>query len=66
MESDTKRMRGQRPVVFANLRDGTGVDAIAEFLTRLGGLRLTSVHLRRPSLQGSDVRRRFEIARLTL
>ena len=41
MESDTKRMRGQRPYVFANLRDGTGVDAIAEFLTRVGGLAAT-------------------------
>ncbi|MEE1613587.1 urease accessory protein UreG [Microvirga sp. CF3016] len=38
MEEDTKRMRGQRPFVFSNIRDGVGVDAIAAFIERAGGL----------------------------
>jgi urease accessory protein len=38
MEEDTKRMRGQRPYVFSNIRDGIGVDAIAQFIERAGGL----------------------------
>lgn len=36
MRSDTLRMRGERPFVFANLRAGTGVDTIAEFLLARG------------------------------
>jgi urease accessory protein len=38
MDADTKRMRGQRPYVFTNLRDGTGADAVAHFVERTGGL----------------------------
>jgi urease accessory protein len=38
MEEDTKRMRGQRPYVFSNIRGGIGVDAIARFIERTGGL----------------------------
>jgi urease accessory protein len=38
MEADTKRMRGQRPYVFTNLRDGTGADVVARFIERTGGL----------------------------
>ena len=38
MEEDTKRMRGQRPYVFSNIRDGVGVDAIAKFIEQAGGL----------------------------
>ena len=38
MEEDTKRMRGQRPYVFSNVRDGVGVDAIAKFIEQTGGL----------------------------
>ncbi len=38
MEDDTKRMRGQRPYVFSNIRDGVGVDAIAKFIEQAGGL----------------------------
>jgi urease accessory protein len=33
MEEDTKRMRGQRPYVFSNVRDGIGVDAIQDVQT---------------------------------
>ncbi|MBN9260277.1 MAG: urease accessory protein UreG [Hyphomicrobium sp.] len=38
MESDTKRMRGEKPYVFTNIRAGTGVDDIARFIERMGGL----------------------------
>lgn len=38
MEADTRRMRGQRPYVFSNIRSGIGVDAIAQFIERAGGL----------------------------
>ncbi|MCB1490628.1 MAG: urease accessory protein UreG [Rhodobiaceae bacterium] len=38
MDSDTKRMRGDRPYVFTNLKSGEGVDAIVSRLSALGGL----------------------------
>ena len=38
MERDAKRMRGQRPFVFANLRSGKGVDEITRFIETKGGL----------------------------
>ena len=38
MDADTKRMRGQRPYVFTNLRDGTGAEAVERFIERTGGL----------------------------
>jgi urease accessory protein len=38
MESDTKRMRGERPFVFTNLKTGEGVATIAGFVERAGGL----------------------------
>jgi urease accessory protein len=38
MEEDTKRMRGSRPYVFSNIRAGVGVDAVASFVERAGGL----------------------------
>ncbi|MCJ2084276.1 urease accessory protein UreG [Methylobacterium sp. J-090] len=38
MESDTKRMRGARPYVFASLRDGHGADTVARFIVEAGGL----------------------------
>ncbi|WP_423414942.1 urease accessory protein UreG [Hyphomicrobium sp. B1] len=41
MEQDTKRMRGERPYVFTNIKDGKGVSKVAEFIIRSGGLPLT-------------------------
>ena len=39
MDSDTKRMRGARPYVFANVRAGKGIAEIAAFIEKSGGLR---------------------------
>jgi urease accessory protein len=38
MEADTKRMRGERPYVFANMLKGEGLKEIAEFIVQQGGL----------------------------
>jgi urease accessory protein len=38
MESDTKRMRGDRPYVFTNLKTGTGLPRVAAFIEAAGGL----------------------------
>jgi urease accessory protein len=37
MESDTRRMRGDRPFVFTSLRTGDGAAAVARFVERAGG-----------------------------
>jgi urease accessory protein len=39
MESDTKRMRGDRPYVFSNMRTGVGLDTITAFIEKSGGLK---------------------------
>jgi urease accessory protein len=38
MESDTKRMRGDKPYVFTNLRAGNGAETVAKFVEQAGGL----------------------------
>jgi len=38
MERESKRMRGERPFVFTNLRAGEGVGEIAQFIEQKGGL----------------------------
>ena len=38
MESDTRRMRGERPYVFTNLKTGDGAATVASFVERQGGL----------------------------
>lgn len=40
MERDARRMRGERPFVFTNLRSGEGLLPIAEFIVREGMLPL--------------------------
>ena len=42
MDRDTKRMRGDRPFVFANVRAGAGVADVAAFIARAGGLDATA------------------------
>jgi urease accessory protein len=39
MERDARRMRGERPFVFAEARNGSGIDEIASFIEKMGGLR---------------------------
>ncbi len=38
MDRDTKRMRGSRPFLFAQVKHGKGVRAVAEFIAESGGL----------------------------
>ena len=38
MDRDSRRMRGERPFIFANVRAGEGVDGIAAFIERMGGM----------------------------
>ena len=38
MRSDTKRMRGDRPFVFTNLKTQQGLDDVVDFITVAGGL----------------------------
>ena len=38
MDRDARRMRGQRPFLFANVRAGKGVDEVASFICKAGGL----------------------------
>ena len=39
MENDTKRMRGDKPFIFTNLKDGDNVDQVIEFIIDKGMLR---------------------------
>ena len=38
MDRDSRRMRGRRPFVFANVRAGDGVAEVARFIVETGGL----------------------------
>ncbi len=38
MDRDAKKMRGERPFVFTNIRAGQGLPVIAEFIVKTGGL----------------------------
>ena len=42
MERDSKRMRGERPFLFTNLKVGKGVDEVAAFILRTSGLAETA------------------------
>ncbi len=39
MERDAKLMRKGKPFVFTNVRDGTGVNVVADFIEKAGGLK---------------------------
>jgi urease accessory protein len=38
MDRDARKMRGDRPFLFTNLKEGKGVDEIASFIVKKGGL----------------------------
>jgi len=38
MDRDARKMRGDRPFVFTNIRDGQGVDAVEAFIVETGGV----------------------------
>ena len=38
MQRDTARVRGQRPYVFTNLKQGDGIEVIERFIVERGGL----------------------------
>jgi urease accessory protein len=38
MDHDTRKMRGERPFVFTNMRSGEGLDAVVDLIVRMGGL----------------------------
>ena len=40
MDRDARRMRGERPFVFTNLKSGDGLDRIVDFLIDEGGLQV--------------------------
>jgi urease accessory protein len=44
MDRDAKRMRGDRPFVFTNLKTGHGLDTVVEFIELRGCLRVPSAH----------------------
>jgi urease accessory protein len=41
MDRDARKMRGQKPFLFTNLKSGAGVDGVCEFVIREGLLGLT-------------------------
>jgi urease accessory protein len=40
MDRDAKKMRGDRPFVFTNLKTGQGLDQVIEFIVERGMLSL--------------------------
>jgi urease accessory protein len=38
MDRDARRMRGERPFIFTNIRGGQGVEDVARFIEQTGGL----------------------------
>ena len=45
MDRDAKKMRGDRPFVFANVEKGDGVDEIIDFIVETGGLRTSNIKM---------------------
>jgi len=41
MDRDARKMRGQKPFIFTNIKTGQGVPEIAAFITKAGGLQPT-------------------------
>jgi urease accessory protein len=44
MDRDARRMRGERPFVFTNLKTGQGVDTVTRFIEERGLLHAPASH----------------------
>src|SRR5262249_44397815 len=55
MERDAKRMRGDRPFVFTNIKTGQGVEAGAEFIQQVGGLPCPPSVFRSATLEDHEI-----------
>ena len=42
MEADTKRMRGEKPFVFTNMKTGDGVGTVLRFIAERGGVEIAA------------------------
>jgi urease accessory protein len=51
MDRDAKRMRGERPFVFTNMKTGQGLDTVIRFIEAEGLLDL------RPARRGASLQR---------
>lgn len=49
MDSDARRMRGDKPYIFASLKSGIGVDEIVRLVAAIGGLNVTEPATRQPA-----------------
>jgi urease accessory protein len=47
MDRDARRMRGERPFVFTNLKTGQGLDTVVSFIETQGCLEKVSVRTTR-------------------
>ena len=52
MDRDAKRMRGDKPFIFTNMRNGEGVETIARFIETRGGLVAAAEPVRAAHLPG--------------